>query len=247
MGFIKYSIISRGNSGVCSKCGSETDDLLNVEISDESRVKRMALCENCAKVLYHGVKKKNELLSKTKESHVDMAEKEPEISGGNENYKDSYNNVDKASNRSFPTNAQSKKPGHNIAGIIITVIIVLIVVAIPGYVYYYNNFKIHDISFLIMENQMAIGGNIEQYSGKRYKFGAKPTENYSGSADTFMGEIYDSGGDSWGLDNYSKWYFDTNNETWSAGAEYQFTGILVISRDSDGFVFTLKKIHITNR
>lgn len=64
MGFIKYSIISRGNSGVCSKCGSETDDLLNVEISDESRVKRMALCKDCAKSLYYMVKKKNDALNK---------------------------------------------------------------------------------------------------------------------------------------------------------------------------------------
>ena len=56
----ELTVTNRGEHGVCAKCGTPTDDLFTLMLSDGSRTKQMRLCPSCSKKLYSSVKQKNE-------------------------------------------------------------------------------------------------------------------------------------------------------------------------------------------
>ena len=62
----KYNlnITGRSGAGVCPKCKSKAAALLDLELSDGSRIKRITLCESCARKLYASVKSRNEAAAK---------------------------------------------------------------------------------------------------------------------------------------------------------------------------------------
>lgn len=57
---IEFRVISKNDSGICSKCNSPTDSVFTVELADGSRSTRIILCLDCAHKLYLMIKKKNE-------------------------------------------------------------------------------------------------------------------------------------------------------------------------------------------
>ena len=56
----ELTVTNRGEHGVCTKCGTPTDDLFTLMLSDGSRTKQMRLCPSCSKKLYSSIKQKNE-------------------------------------------------------------------------------------------------------------------------------------------------------------------------------------------